>query len=108
MDDKKITRIISEKNRKISTIISNKDESIRLSSIRRDAALFTASRLGSFKQASQKEFIEELEYWLKYFDREVYKSHKQLEKENYKAKRAEEIKDTLSHLDIDYKEPNYS
>ena len=95
-------------DKKFKRITDHKDESIRLSSIRRDATLFTSARLGSFKQASQKDFIEELEYWLKYFDREVYKSHKQLEKENYKAKRAEEIKDTLSHLDIDYKEPNYS
>ena len=77
-----------------------KDESIRLSSVRRDAALFTAARLGSFKQASQQDFIEELSYWLKYFDREIYKSKKQLEKENYKAKRMEEIKAPLDHIDI--------
>jgi len=100
MDDKKITRIISEKNRKISTIISNKDESIRLSSIRRDAALFTASRLGSFKQASQKDFIEELEYWLKYFSTEVYKSPEALKEEYYKQVRKAEVADPLNHVDL--------
>jgi len=86
--------------KKIKKFTDHKDESIRLSSIRRDAALFTASRLGSFKQASQKDFIEELEYWLNYFSFEVYKSPEALKEEHYQRVRASEHKAPLDHIDL--------
>jgi len=87
-------------DKKFKRITDHKDESIRLSSIRRDATLFTSARLGSFKQASQKEFIEELEYWLKYFSTEVYKSPEVLKEKFYQQVRKAEVADPLNHIDL--------
>ena len=55
------------KEQRIKAFADQKQSSIKESSIRRDAALFTASRLGTWKCVEQTNYIKEYEYWLRYF-----------------------------------------
>ena len=55
------------KEQRIKAFADQKQSSIKESSIRRDAALFTASRLGTWKSVEQTNYIKEYEYWVRYF-----------------------------------------
>ena len=59
------------KEQRIKAFTDQKQSSIKESSIRRDAALFTASRLGTWKSVEQANYIKEYEYWVTFF-REKY------------------------------------
>ena len=55
------------KEQRIKAFADQKQNSIKESSIRRDSALFTASRLGTWKSVEQANYIKEYEYWIRYF-----------------------------------------
>ena len=59
------------KEQRIKAFADQKQNSIKESSIRRDSALFTASRLGTWKSVEQANYIKEYEYWVTFF-REIY------------------------------------
>ena len=94
--DKKIEKIIVAKNQRISAINNNKDESIRLSSIRRDAALFASLNWQEYSGATKADMIKAaLAYWLNYFSEEIYKSPVRLEEEAVK----EDHKHTAEYME---------
>ena len=58
-----------KKEARIAKFTDAKQKAIPQAAIYRDAALFTAARLGGWKQATQDDFIKEHKFWISYFEK---------------------------------------
>ena len=57
-----------KKEARIAKFTDAKQKAITQAAIYRDAALFTASRLNGYKQASKIDFVEEHRCWVEFFE----------------------------------------
>ena len=54
---------------RIKTFVDRKENSITEAAIRRDSALFCATRMGTWKSVERSTMLEELNYWEGFFRR---------------------------------------
>ena len=66
----RIEKAVNEKNKRITELVDRKQSSMTEFAIRRDAAMFTTSRLGTWKTVTTEMMVEEYKKWRAFFEEE--------------------------------------